>query len=46
MKIKREEVIFLDDDEINISEVRNSKMKIFFVKGDDSFDEFLEVRYR
>ena len=46
VKIKREEVILLDDDETNISEARNSKMKTLLVKGDDSLDELLEARYR
>ncbi|XP_058941173.1 uncharacterized protein [Pocillopora verrucosa] len=45
VKIKREEVILLDDDETNISEARNSKMKTLLVKGDDSLDELLEARY-
>ena len=46
VKIKREEVILLDDNETNISEARNSKMKTLLVKGDDSLDELLEARYR
>lgn len=46
VKIKREEVILLDDDETNILEARNSKMKTLLVKGDDSLDELLEARYR
>ena len=44
VKIKKEEVILLDDDEENISVAQSCKMKALLIKGDDSLDELLEQR--
>lgn len=44
VKIKKKEVILLDDDEKNISMARSCKMKALLIKGDDSLDELLEQR--
>lgn len=44
VKIKKKEVILLDDDEKNISVARSCKMQALLIKGDDSLDELLEQR--
>lgn len=45
VKIKKKEVILLDDDEENISVAQSCKMKALLIKGDDSLDELLEQRF-
>ena len=46
VKIKKKEVMLLDDDEENISVARSCKMKALLIKEDDSLDELLEQRYK
>ncbi|XP_068694748.1 uncharacterized protein [Montipora foliosa] len=44
LKIKRDEVILLDDDQKNVELAESCKMRALHITGDDSLDRLLELR--